>query len=300
MLSMNSCSKLYFSSLSIALLCGFFSGAVSATQNGVTSYPIGVDTVLNGLVPAVGQSYLYSYSQFYTASELNDSDGKDSVPGFKLSAFAQAFKVAHTWGSSGNYTIGSFAVVTALSLSLHAAGDKDRDTGLGDTIVSPLILGYQNPERGLFAYLSPVEFSLPTGNYSKNSLANVGAERYAYMPNIDATWLSGNWELSSSVVFEVPFRSRSSDYKSGRSVNVDYLLGYSLSQDWQVGLQGYSFRQVSDDRLEDERFFDGYRGKANASGPQVRYTIKPGVAIVAKYQKEFSVENRPEGDKFWV
>jgi hypothetical protein len=32
----------------------------------------------------------------------------------------------------------------------------------------------------------------------------------------------------------------------------------------------------------------------------VRYQFAKGVAVAAKYQKEFDVENRPEGQKFAI
>ncbi|MNP79333.1 hypothetical protein D3C76_1771450 [compost metagenome] len=78
------------------------------------------------------------------------------------------------------------------------------------------------------------------------------------------------------------------------------MLGYSVTDKWQVGVQGFYSKQVSDDELDGEKYLDGFRGQSAALGPQVRYTISPGVAVVAKYQHEFAVENRSKGDRFWI
>ncbi|WP_199901707.1 transporter, partial [Herbaspirillum sp. B65] len=45
---------------------------------------------------------------------------------------------------------------------------------------------------------------------------------------------------------------------------------------------------------------NGFRGQAMGIGPQIRWDWTPGSAVTFKYQREFSVRNRPQGDRFWL
>ena len=44
------------------------------------------------------------------------------------------------------------------------------------------------------------------------------------------------------------FRNKDTDYKSGDEVNVDYSLGWGLGNGWVVGVGGYVYRQIADDK----------------------------------------------------
>jgi hypothetical protein len=82
---------------------------------------------------------------------------------------------------------------------------------------------------------------------------------------------------------------------------LDYLVGYSLNKQVQLGVQGYLLKQFSDDTVNGEPVpGGGFRGQAVAIGPQLRYMWSQTSGIVFKYQHEFAVRNRPQGDKVWM
>ncbi|AMU10866.1 hypothetical protein A2T82_31540 [Burkholderia cenocepacia] len=57
--------------------------------------------------------------------------------------------------------------------------------------------------------------------------------------------------------------------------------------------------QFSDDEIGGA-IIDGKRGRAFGLGPQISIDIAHGKGgIVLKYQREFGVRNRAQGDKFW-
>ncbi|MFM0110760.1 transporter family protein [Paraburkholderia nemoris] len=89
-------------SLEAAVLFGVLglSGKAYATENGQQTYPIGIDTVLNAIVPAPGTTQFYDYSTFYTASRFVGQNGGSAIPGFKVNVFAMAPRVLHTWGDT--------------------------------------------------------------------------------------------------------------------------------------------------------------------------------------------------------
>lgn len=273
-----------------------------ATENGLTTYPIGVNTVLDGVMPPPGSTQLYNYTEYYFANKFAGPDGKSSVPGFHSEVLVDAPRVVHTWGQKfGPFTLSSGLVLPFARLHLDVPGASGSRTALGDIIAQPFILGYVNPSHTLFAFVSP-DVSLPTGAYAVNRVANIGVNYYAFQPNIDVTWFPApRWEISATAQAEFHSPNHATHYHSGDVASLDYLIGYSVTRQLQLGLQGYFLKQFSDDTLNGQLAAgNGFRGQAIGIGPQLRFDFGPGTAIVFKYQHEFAVRNRPEGERLWV
>jgi hypothetical protein len=286
----------------VAALGIAMSGASRATENGLATYPIGVNTVLNGILPPPGGTEFYNYTEYYVANKFAGADGKSSVPGFHSEVFVDAPRVVHTWGATlGPFTLSTGVVVPLFHLHVDVPGASGTRSALGDIIVHPLMLGYSNPSHTFFAFFSP-DVGLPTGSYSVNRVANTGLNTYAFEPNLAVTWFpSPEWELSGFAQVEFNSPNHATNYHSGAVASFDYLIGYSITQKVQVGLQGYFLKQISDDTVNGQIApNDGFRGQAIGIGPQLRYTWGPGAAIAFKYQHEFAVRNRPQGERLWV
>ena len=273
-----------------------------ATENGLGTYPIGVNTVLNGVLPPPGGTQFYNYSLFYVANRFAGPDGNAAVPGFRSAVFVDAPRVVHTWGTMlGPFAISSGIVVPVARVNVDAAGSSGTRTGLGDIILQPFMIGYTNPDKTFFTFLSP-DVSLRTGSYSSTRLANIGTNYYAFQPNLNATWFpSPKWELSATAQLEVHSPNHATQYHSGTIGSIDWLVGYAIGKKLQVGVQGYYLKQVSDDKQNGQRVGpDGFRGQAAAIGPQLRYDFGPAAAVVLKYQHEFAVRNRSKGERIWI
>ena len=65
-------------------------------------------------------------------------------------------------------------------------------------------------------------------------------------------------------------------------------------------MNGYYYKQMSDDKVNGVIVGDGNRGQVASLGPAISYTTSKHLTFTAKYQKEFSAQNMPEGDRFWV
>lgn len=286
----------------VAALGVALSGASSATENGLATYPIGVNTVLNGILPPPGGTEFYNYTEYYVANRFAGADGKSSVPGFHSEVFVDAPRVVHTWGATiGPFTLSTGLVVPLFHLHVDVPGASGTRSALGDIIVHPLMVGYSNPSHTFFAFFSP-DVGLPTGSYSISRVANTGLNTYAFEPNLAVTWFpSPKWELSGFAQVEFNSPNHATNYHSGAVASFDYLIGYSVTQKVQVGLQGYFLKQISDDTVNGQTApNNGFRGQAIGIGPQLRYTWGPGAAIAFKYQHEFAVRNRPQGERLWV
>lgn len=287
---------------SCALISAMWATSAHSTENGLTNYPVGVNTALNGLLPAPGQTYFYNYFQYYKAESFRASNGKEAIPKFSAEVVVDAPRVVHTWNETlGPFSLASGVIVPIFHVSSTVYGQKDIKNQIGDVIVHPLMFGYTNPDHNFFTFLSPFDMALPTGSYDKDRIANTGQNHLAFLPNWQSTWFpTPKIEVSTGLTAEIYTKNRATNYKSGTVLNGEFGVGYSLTDKWQVGIQGYYAKQVTDDKLDGEKYLDGFRGQSAGIGPQVRYNISPGVAVVAKYQHEFAVENRSKGDRFWV
>ncbi len=294
--------KHFMTAIMLVLCCSVSS---FATENGQIMYPIGVNTVLNGILPAPGQTMLLNYMQYYSADTLNDSDGNSTLPDFNVDVFVEALRVLHTWERPlGPFTVTSGFVLPVvyldMDLGLGFPGTSDSAFGLGDITLQPLNIGYSNASHTLFTYLA-LDLAVPTGSYSENDLANVGSNHYAFQPSLSVTWFATpKLELSGTALLEYDFENKDTDYQSGISTSFEYNAGYMVTDKLQLGLQGFFLTQISDDEVDGEKYLDGHRSKVNAIGPQLRYNLKSGSALVLKWQHEFGAENRTEGDRVWL
>src|SRR5260370_5512668 len=91
-----------------------------ASENGAISYRLGVNTVLNGILPLPGGTQFYDYLQFYDARQMAGPTGNSAVPNFKLDVFVEALRLVHTWGATaGPITLSTGVVLPTLDLNLH-------------------------------------------------------------------------------------------------------------------------------------------------------------------------------------
>ncbi|CAB3800546.1 hypothetical protein LMG28614_05209 [Paraburkholderia ultramafica] len=274
----------------------------NATENGLTSYAAGVNTVLNGVLPPPGATQFYNYALYYVANKFAGQNGQSLMPGFHTEAFVDAPRVVHTWDMKlGPFTLSSGAIVPLFHLHASTPAGTGNRTALGDVILQPWLLNYSNPSHTFFAYLAP-DVVVPTGAYSVNRVANTGLNRYALAPSLNMTWFPASaWEISMTAWFEFSSPNNATHYHSGAVAAVDYLLGYSLNHAFQLGLQGYLLKQFTDDTVNGSPVpGGGFRGQAVAIGPQLRYMWAPAAGIVLKYQHEIAVRNRPQGERLWV
>jgi hypothetical protein len=284
-----------------ALACFSFLAALSAraSENGAISYPVGVRTVLNGIVPPPGETQFYDYLQFYDARQMAGPTGNSAVPNFKLDVVVEAVRFVHTWGiKAAPFTFSTGAVLPTLNLNLHIGALSGRRTGIGDLIVQPLMIGYANAHHTLFAYFTP-DVSLKTGAYSTTNIVNPGRNVNAFMPNLSVTWFpKPNWEFSATATYEIDAPNHATNFHSGNVAMLEYLLGYSLTPKLQLGVQGYFLKQVTDD--VQNGISVGNRGQAIGIGPQLVYHFSPRSGVVLKYQRELDVKNRPRGNRLWL
>jgi hypothetical protein len=64
-------------------------------------------------------------------------------------------------------------------------------------------------------------------------------------------------------------------------------------------VNGYLYKQTTDDQLNGTAVAGGNRGRDLAIGPQFRFFIGPHSAFAFKYYRDTLVQNKPRGNAFW-
>jgi hypothetical protein len=277
------------------LTVGFVVNA-DATEGGGGAYTNGAEDFMSGALPPPG-TYLVYFLNYYTASHFKAKHGDNLVPDFKVDAVANVFRLVHvtdrkilgaSWGVQ--------ALLPVVHLDVKFPGISDDRWGNGDLIVDPFLLGWHSKN---WHVTTGIDFYIPIGAYNQNRLANIGRNYWTIEPVVAATFLSDNgYEVSGKFMYDINTENNDTHYKSGQEFHFDYTLGYHIDKALAVGLGGYAYWQVTDDKGETAGP-DGFKGRVYAVGPQAQYNYK-NMSFTLKWQHEFEAQYRPEGDNLWL
>jgi hypothetical protein len=115
------------------------------------------------------------------------------------------------------------------------------------------------------------------------------------------SWLPGHGrtEISSRLQYIVNYTDPDTHYRSGNEFTWEFDAMHNLARKIAVGLNGYCYHQTTNDLLNNALAGDGNRGRDLAVGPEIRAHVGR-FALIAKYQRDTLVENRPSGNMFWA
>lgn len=292
--------------------CGLLATTASATEGGGNSYPVGVETQMVGLMPPPGD-HVFVYAQHYDAKHQKDSAGANNaaLANFRLRADIVAVRWSHVWrnlkllgAQVETRVVQPFANVDlALGIARPAPlGPLDRSgdhAGLADPAFVPFVLGWHGES---YHQAAGLDTHLPWGDYDAARRVNTGRNTWQVAPFYAFTWLPARgWEASAKLRYAFNARNRATDYRSGDEATVEYSAGYRFLPAFAAGVNGYVYRQVSDDLAAGAPAGgNGNRGRVQALGPYVQYNVTPAVALLFKLQQEWGARNRPQGTRAWL
>ncbi len=285
-----------------ALLSALLSAA-HAVENGAPITPFGVMDFGAGQMPppsevgTVGLRFAR-----YRADELRDNNGH--VSPVKADVAVDSVGVAFikmTDITLGSAKFGWGAVLPYLRTSLDLAiptpvgplnltGSNDAQ---GDLQLIPLILQWA-PSPGWYTNVQ-LQLQAPTGSYDKNRLINAGTNHWTVSPVFAFTYIGASgFELSSNIQLNLSTRNKDTDYKSGIEYQHEFALGQHVGP-WTLGLGGYLYQQLSDDKAPG--LTNGNRARVTALGPALNFfEMGSGWPLVwAHAYKEFGARNRSQG-----
>ncbi len=268
-----------------------------ATEGGGSNYPMGAENYLMGALPPPGV-YPLIYANRYAADDLMDDSG-DSLPiDFRLRANVVAPRLV--WVTDKTILGGQLfhaALLPLVDLDVSVNGMKDSNQGVGDLDLTAFALAYHHSAN--FHSVAGMDVFVPTGEYDTGRMANIGRNYWGVQAAYAASWVNPTgWNADIKVMYDYNFENDDTDYQSGQELHFDYSLGYGVSPNWVVGVGGYGYKQTTGDEVNGVDI--GNKGQAFAIGPSIKYDNGQGFFLSMKYQKEMAVENRPEGDAFWI
>ena len=278
-------------------LLAVVSGGAQATENGGSSYPMGAENYMSGAMPPPGL-----YSQFYVghyeADSLRDNRG-DKVPvDFRVRANSIAPRLI--WVTEQQVLGGNLAfhaIVPLVDLKVELNGQSQSKQGLGDIIFGPA-LGFHHSEK--LHSIVALDFIAPSGEYDRGDLANIGRNYWVVEPVVAVSYVDPNGlNVDAKIMYDFNRRNPATDYRSGSELHADYAVGWGLGNGWVVGVGGYVYEQLNDDKQFGVTL-PGRKASSFAIGPSLKYDNGKGWFITAKLQRDMAVRNSTQGTAFWL
>jgi hypothetical protein len=235
--------------------------------------------------------YFRSYELYYHADALHDGKGENLPVGFKADVAATAQRAIWVTDRIKDYlggaNFGMHAIVpviysnvrlSRLELPDGSIGVHDKDIGIGDIVVSPVLLSW-NKKR--FDVSLDYELWMPTGDNDRNNASLPGKGFWTNLFTLGATgYLDEERQWTISVLSRYELHSQKKDYH--------YTPGDDFHFEWQL-----------DDDAGSGAFGAHYKkDRVYAAGVEGNYFIKDiGTHLSLRVLREFGAENRPEGIK---
>ena len=305
-------------------------GVAEATESGRNPFPVGLNASDIGNLPPKG-FYLINEFIYFTADRFNDGEGKKLFPDFNLEVYAYAPRFLWNTGLKvlgGDVSFQFIQPVVYQSFENNFVfpppgpppgplppgfppsppfGSED-DWQLADFIVTPLLSWHADP----FHWAVGMDIVFPTGSFADQRLVNAGQNYLTLSPAFAFTFYPiEGLHISAKATLDINFENNDTNYDSGNAILTDFATAYTIPTEIggiDIGVGGYTYNQISDDSLNGNSVgdgpglsgTDGFRGQAYGIGPILGYRHPSGARIEFKAQKDFDVENRPEGTRYFV
>jgi hypothetical protein len=183
--------------------------------------------------------------------------------------------------------------------------ERDTANGLGDITFYPFMLGW-SALGGDLKYDVRLGIYIPTGDYEKGKLANVGKNYWTFEPMVSMSYISSKIGLELSAYAGVDFNTENNatDYQSGNQFHLAFtiaehlpLLGGIIG----VGANGFYYEQISGDSGA-PAFLGDFKGRTVGIGPVLSYITKvwnKDLVAEVKWLPELDVSHRMKGDIVW-
>ncbi|RMO67304.1 SphA family protein [Pseudomonas syringae group genomosp. 3] len=288
---------------------------VEASENGAPPgiTPFGVDGQSYFDLPPPG-FYLLNYTGYYESDKLADKHGNNSLPGAKVKAAYNAFRLSYfpqhpIWGADWQVHE-VFPTISENQFSYR--GKTERKTGLTDLAVDPFGLGWKigNTNIGF-----STTFIAPTASFDQDDAVNLGKNHFTWVPQFFLThYLPKGWgDFSFHTGYEYNWANKDGSinavnpegkrYKSGQVVHAEAALTHYMGN-WRVGANLVAGYQVTSDKISGESTandylqdqLDGNKYQKLTAGLTGQYRIGGVAPITLTYSKDVRARNTSEGD----
>jgi len=195
------------------------------------------------------------------------------------------------WGFGNNYT----SVDATLSQPVLDVGRSDSLTA-GTDLYPVASLAWTNGNDNWMTYLTG---DIPTGAYQASRLSNLGIGHGAIDAGGGYTYLNGKtgFEFSGVLGLTYNWENTSTHYKNGNDSHLDWAVSQFLSANWELGVAGYVYYQLTGDSGSGNRV-GAFKSRVASVGPEVGYVFQLGgqpAYFNLRGYGEFWAQNRVEG-----
>jgi hypothetical protein len=178
---------------------------------------------------------------------------------------------------------------------------SDSVTGFGD--LAPMFSLKWN--EGVHNYIAYFSGNIQVGRYDQNSLANLGLGHQALDVGGGYTYFNPQtgYEFSSVVGLTYNFENNHTNYQNGIDMHWDWGASRFITKEWQIGLVGYAYQQLTCDSGSGDRV-GCFKSRVMGIGPQIGHVFKISDGyqgyVNLKGYGEFAASHRPEGWNVWL
>lgn len=170
---------------------------------------------------------------------------------------------------------------------------------VGDPVVGAL-LGW---EEDNFHWQTSLLVNVPIGDYQEGEISNIAFHHWGADVSAGVTWLDPAVGLDLSAVVGMTFNAENpaTDYRTGNEFHVEWAAVQHFNEQFDAGLVGYYYDQVTGDSGAGAT--SDFKGRVAAIGATIGYTFKAGelpISARIKYFHEFGAENRAEGNAVFL
>ena len=186
---------------------------------------------------------------------------------------------------------------------------RPRKTAFGDLIVSPLVI--QWVDQKLFGkpyfHRFNVSLTLPTGQYARNSMVNVGNNVFSLDPYYAFTlFVTSKLETSFRLHYlwnsknnDPPVVFKANSIQPGQAFHFNFGTSYEVFKNLRLGIAGYYLQQTTTNRIDDVEVPDS-TGNGASIGPGLMYSWHNFTFNFTAHVRTW-VDNRPDTQRFtWI
>lgn len=288
----------------LVLICTCYMHSALATENGSPTTPMGTYEFGSGFLPPATPGGTFGLrTAWYSTHDQRTDNGSRSPNDFSLDVLSIGLAYIRMTDQTlfgARYGFGGVMPFFDMeaNLDVNVGGrqvfhDDAHVFAQADAQIMPLMLAWQ-PAANL-GISAQFQIQVPTGKYDQDRLINPGLNHWTFSPIVGLTYITeGGLELSTLSQIDVNTRNTDTDYRSGVEYRNEFAIGQHLDT-WTLGLGGYYYDQLSDDKSPSLSAGDGRRARVWAAGPAVSF-LSPGLpAVWFHVYKEFGAENRTQG-----
>ncbi|CDZ68272.1 Protein involved in meta-pathway of phenol degradation [Neorhizobium galegae bv. orientalis] len=171
------------------------------------------------------------------------------------------------------------------------------------TVGDPIIGGFLGWETGHFHWQVGTLVNVPVGDYQSGEISNISFHHWGADIYAGATWLDPaiGFDLSGVIGMTFNAENPATDYRTGNEFHFEWAAVQHFNEQFDAGLVGYYYQQVSGDSGEGAS--SSFKGRVAAAGATIGWNFKVGelpVSARIKYFHEFAAKNRAEGDAVFL